>query len=787
MLALGFYDTIRNSFIYNDSFNPSPGPLDIQHPDCPYTIRNSTGNNTIDISTFNMFNVNNTKKYSTNTTINQYKNEEDYYVEVTNPSYSASTYVDILVSEVEPNTNFTISGETISGNLSKVEIRSCSDTFYSWNNPIEIKTGVGTFNETFSISSSSAKYLGLRLYGQYESAGEVQTSVYKNIMIYKGDKIDTTYQPYTDVVEQRTIKLSGKNLYQGTDTSYEQNEVTITISNNGTKIVLNGTCDSTFYKVINTDMYINPKLIGNTVSYSAKVNDENVSYSCWLGFIDEDENTHNTFAGMWTASPITGSQKAENKIMDSNASKYRIVIGGVNGVIYDNFEIDLQIEEGTTATEYEPYCGYNYSLMKDDYITKKGVIHHNRTHITFNGTENWNMNSLGQFYLDIKDNIKLNKTVSSKLGNYCSHFIELSNNEINSEMEGFSVATSTYRVYFYYKDFSKNKDLAGFKAWLINQYNRGTPLMLEYTLKAETTETIPSNSKLADQLDSLDYFYNLDEIPEIIDNLKTLRFTDCSYLFSGGMRLDELDELSKYTTFSGKAVGMFSNCYGLMRAPQLNTQNITDMSSMFSGCTYLTSIQNLNSSNTLSTKEMFSGCRALTTVPLLDTSNVTNMQNMFYDCRALTTVPLFDTSKVTNMCYMFFQCYALTTVPQFNTSNVTNIEQIFYKCTSLTTVPLFVTSSVTNMRYMFGSCTSLTTVPQFNTSSVTNIQQMFNGCTALSNESLNNILAMCTNAVKITNTSQKKLSYIGLSTTQINKCKTLSNYQAFLDAGWTAD
>ena len=34
-------------------------------------------------------------------------------------------------------------------------------------------------------------------------------------------------------------------------------------------------------------------------------------------------------------------------------------------------------------------------------------------------------------------------------------------------------------------------------------------------------------------------------------------------------------------------------------------------------------------------------------------------------------------------------------------------------------------------------------------------------------------------------TNRKTLAYIGLTSAQATKCTTLSNYQAFLDAGWT--
>lgn len=86
--------------------------------------------------------------------------------------------------------------------------------------------------------------------------------------------------------------------------------------------------------------------------------------------------------------------------------------------------------------------------------------------------------------------------------------------------------------------------------------------------------------------------------------------------------------------------------------------------------------------------------------------------------------------------------------------------------------------------HLFSYCTSLETIPLLDTSNVTNMENMFSSCPKLTEESLNNILAMCINAVKITNSSNKTLKYIGLTSAQTEICKTLSNYQAFLDAGW---
>lgn len=97
--------------------------------------------------------------------------------------------------------------------------------------------------------------------------------------------------------------------------------------------------------------------------------------------------------------------------------------------------------------------------------------------------------------------------------------------------------------------------------------------------------------------------------------------------------------------------------------------------------------------------------------------------------------------------------------------------------------PLLDTSNVTNMYNMFAGCSSLTLIPLLNTSNATSMNGMFSNCTSLSNESLNNILAMCTNATSYTGT--KTLKYIGINATQATTCQSLSNYSAFTSAGWT--
>jgi surface protein len=146
-------------------------------------------------------------------------------------------------------------------------------------------------------------------------------------------------------------------------------------------------------------------------------------------------------------------------------------------------------------------------------------------------------------------------------------------------------------------------------------------------------------------------------------------------------------------------------------------------------------------------------------MPLVDTSNVTNMANTFAQCSKLKKVALLDTCNVTNMYWLFYMCSNLEEIPSFDTKNVTSMERLCYMCSSLKYVPRLNTNKVTNMQWMFDSCYNLT------------------------NESLNNILGMCIDAISFSGT--KTLRYLGITSTQAQTCMTLSNYNQFINSGWT--
>ena len=186
---------------------------------------------------------------------------------------------------------------------------------------------------------------------------------------------------------------------------------------------------------------------------------------------------------------------------------------------------------------------------------------------------------------------------------------------------------------------------------------------------------------------------------------------------------------------------MFYECGELKTisfSKDIDTSNVTDMSSMFHSCSNLTNldISNFNTSNVTNMSQMFSRDSNLTNLDVshFNTSNVTNMWHMFNDCSSLTKLDVsnFNTSNVTNMSGMFAGCRGVTKldVSNFNTSNVTDMSFMFSNC-YLKSIDLssFDTSNVTNMEYMFGDCDMLESLDlrSFDMKKVENINGMFSG------------------------------------------------------------
>ena len=242
---------------------------------------------------------------------------------------------------------------------------------------------------------------------------------------------------------------------------------------------------------------------------------------------------------------------------------------------------------------------------------------------------------------------------------------------------------------------------------------------------------------------------------------------------------------------------------------------------MFMSCTNLESIENieyLHTENSRSMYYMFYNCNKLSNLDVsnFDTKNVQSMQCLFAGCNSIDFLDLsnFNTEKVTNMFRMFDSCKNIIKLDLsgFNTRNVTNIGWMFLACHNLSDINFgkMDTSSVVEFRYMFGGCRSLKSINiscfnmenakdidmmfngctkleniqfgEFNICNVTDTNAMFRSCSKLSDETLNDVLNLLPKGTKIEDKTLKKLE---IPKALVNKCTTLSNYDSFLEAGWT--
>ena len=196
--------------------------------------------------------------------------------------------------------------------------------------------------------------------------------------------------------------------------------------------------------------------------------------------------------------------------------------------------------------------------------------------------------------------------------------------------------------------------------------------------------------------------------------------------------------------------------------------------------------------------------------PVIDTSSVTDMSLMFQQEKNLGLylnndfITNFDTSNVTDMSYMFAYAKSSTEttmttitsfIESFDTSKLTNTQRMFDHFTSTSPakpeVPHFDTSNVTDMQYMFyqSSFARMTNNFYYDTSSCINMRDIFNGVSLHNSagaETLVNVLNMCIH-VNVNYEGTKTLYALGLrsNTVTANNIQQCSNYQDFLDAGWT--
>ena len=150
-----------------------------------------------------------------------------------------------------------------------------------------------------------------------------------------------------------------------------------------------------------------------------------------------------------------------------------------------------------------------------------------------------------------------------------------------------------------------------------------------------------------------------------------------------------------------------------------------------------------------------------------------------------------DFSSVQNFSNCFSTNSNMVTSPNINTSSATKMSGMFSSCVNLVTVRNYDMSHVTDISAMFNSDMALANVPLMNLSSISgnwSLNSVFSS-DVLTNDSINNILgSLATVTSAYTGTKTLKFMFGNADKSQYYPASTIeqmSNYQAFINAGWT--
>lgn len=335
-------------------------------------------------------------------------------------------------------------------------------------------TGIKTFNGLGLHKYSFTPTIDFNQFAPYIDREEYELGLrasYNQLMILEGDytNIDIPYFEGMQSVKMPVLKTVGKNLFDG--------ELVDGYIDTTTGIVNNW---SSHFRTKN---YI--KIIPNTKYVLNKTTDfgENVLA---LFFYDINKNFINVNQVYYPYSSCTSPQNAE----------YVLISGAKNSMSLEKIKLLLQLEEGSTATPYEPYKSNILTANEDLELRGIGDIKDELNLLTGEVTER-----IGEIVLDGSEDWKLANPVSNNNNNlrlYCT--IEtaksglftkgvISNrfatvDTVNYEGIAFTVANKNLHL-----SINKTKldeiSVNGFKQWLSQN-----PVTVQYHLETESIKTV---------------------------------------------------------------------------------------------------------------------------------------------------------------------------------------------------------------------------------------------------------------------------------------------------------
>ena len=400
------------------------------------------------------------------------------YIKMTADGSNQNAMIGTL-DAIKPSTTYTIIADVVENTLnSMLYITNGSD-----NAQLPVvsrfqvdagKTGIFTRVVTTNYDLGGC----VRCLANFLDSSNTTGSIKYRIMVVEGDYTNYDFTDYDSTKAGKykvDYKVTGKNKF---DKSIEMLDGYYINDENGTNTAMTGYCVSKDY------IRIQP----NTTYYGSNMNH--------IGVYDKDKNFIRRF-GLWDTEKTFTTP--------SNAYYIRYQFGSE-----DNLN-NVQLEEGTTATTYEPYkesiktLYLNSPLLEGDTIEQSGnnIIHNHRySSVVLDGSddENWRLKE-DDWVLDNSIVFAIffpngkgynwgtytgNESISDKIPSYSDKYL------LNNDVFGYTNDNIQASKYFRIpKSYLTTQDVAGFKKYL--QQN---PITVVYELKTPTQEIISTNDNL---------------------------------------------------------------------------------------------------------------------------------------------------------------------------------------------------------------------------------------------------------------------------------------------------
>lgn len=424
----------------------------------------------------------------------------------------------IDIPNLKANTDYVVSGKIISSTADNAMIIVKGYKNNTLSNIIYHRYAVGTRFE-LSFNSSDYEKIGISLSGDNSTLDTTYTTIFDEIQLEEGT-VATDYVQYNSL----EIKDVGKNLLKISE-------------------IQKGRLDNGVLDYANNTTSLN--IIDNTVTFTV----DHTYRGVVTDFIEVKPNTTYIFSQLesgdfyrdvacYNSKKEFISNKSINSIVTPENCKF-IRIQWLSRTVDTKTITSPQLEESTVATPYEPYqeqkvtfpLSEGQKLYEGSYLASDG-IHHKRTQVVLTGNEDWALTSTSNQIITKRFSCRISPPImkmNSQENALCSHFANV--NDATEDIESIYYSGLEGVTYIALRlNVNKATTLEQFKAYLAEQYSKGTPVTVEYELLEE--EIIPYTEiqqEAWDKLQKLKLYKGQNTIFSMegtIINLKYLEDTD---------------------------------------------------------------------------------------------------------------------------------------------------------------------------------------------------------------------------------------------------------------------